>query len=109
MYACGGWEVESSSKRVRVDGVIASGAREDNPLLPVWMDSAICRAASIDPQKRYPALSDFITHLKQPNGDISTQAESSLLDRNSSGVWMLASFLLLVVNLILLVMLFTGN
>ncbi|WP_461480730.1 protein kinase domain-containing protein [Porticoccus sp.] len=78
---------------------------EHNPLVPVWMDMAIQKAASLKADARYPALSEFIADLKNANPAFTTQRKLPLLERNPLRFWKLASCLLLLSNLLLLALL----
>ncbi len=78
---------------------------EHNPLVPVWMDRAIEKAASLKPEARYPALSEFIADLKNANPAFTTQSKLPLMERNPLRFWKLAACLLLLSNLLLLALL----
>ena len=75
-----------------------------NPLVPVWLDGAIQRALSVDPARRYPALSEFAQDIQKPNPAydgrrVGSAATDVLLP------WKLAVILLLVINLLTLLLL----
>ncbi len=78
---------------------------EYNPLIPVWMDMAIQKAVSLDPQRRYPALSEFITDLNKANPGFTRQRQSPLLERNPLRFWKAMAMLLFFSNLLLLYLL----
>jgi len=82
---------------------------QHNPLVPVWMDGAIRKAASLDAQQRYPALSEFIADLKEANPAFQPRGNRPLLERNPLRFWKLAATLLLLSNLLLLVLLLRGQ
>ncbi|TNE77298.1 MAG: bifunctional protein-serine/threonine kinase/phosphatase [Gammaproteobacteria bacterium] len=82
---------------------------EHNPLVPVWMDRAIQKAASLDPQQRYPALSEFIADLNNANPRFDPQKRQPLLERNPLRFWKFATILLLLSNLLLLALLSRGS
>ncbi len=80
-----------------------------NPLVPTWMDAAIQRALSIDPDRRYPALSEFIQDLKQPNPTYSEQRTLPLIDRNPIRFWQILSAIFFAANLVLLFLLLSNR
>jgi serine/threonine protein phosphatase PrpC len=78
-------------------------AREMNANIPAWVDSAIARAVSIDPDKRHEALSEFIEDLRTPNpryGNARPLIESHLVR-----VWQGLTTILIIANLVLLYLL----
>ncbi|MEZ5529581.1 MAG: bifunctional protein-serine/threonine kinase/phosphatase [Porticoccaceae bacterium] len=78
---------------------------QHNPLVPVWMDKAIEKAASLNPESRYPALSEFIADLKNANPAFTIQRGKPLLERNPLRFWKFAAILSLLTNLLLLALL----
>ena len=38
-----------------------------NPLVPPWLDAALERAVRLDPEQRYPELSEWLHDLEHPN------------------------------------------
>lgn len=78
-------------------------ARDLNPSVPAWIDGALARAVSIDPDKRHEALSEFLEDLRVPN---PRYAEARpLVERHPLRFWQGLSALLLVANLVLLYLL----
>lgn len=57
------------------------------PHVPEWMDAAIAKAVSIDPAKRYEALSEFMTDLSQPGETARSRASAPLMERNPLRFW----------------------
>ncbi|MDN3639096.1 bifunctional protein-serine/threonine kinase/phosphatase [Simiduia curdlanivorans] len=66
--------------------------------VPVWLDLALRKALSPRPKFRYPAYSEFIHDLSQPNAQLMQKFESApLLERNPVVFWKLLCALLFVV------------
>jgi len=80
-------------------------ARELNPAIPTWMDAALEKACHLNPQRRYPLLSEFIHDLQHPNPALLKKEFQPLLQRNPLAFWRGAATLLLVINLLLWVLL----
>ncbi|WP_328186295.1 bifunctional protein-serine/threonine kinase/phosphatase [Marinobacter sp. OP 3.4] len=68
----------------------------DRADVPPWMDDAIHRAVHPHPDKRYPALSEFIHDLRHPNRAYLEQARRPLMERHPVAFWQGVSALLLL-------------
>lgn len=53
-----------------------------SPSVPEWMDLTIRKAVSIDPAKRYEALSEFIADLRRPNAAFTSRSFTPLVERD---------------------------
>lgn len=80
-------------------------ASRHNPLVPYWIDKAIEKAASIDSNQRYAALSEWLQDLKRPNPQWDLQGNAPFLQRRPllfwqilAGVGWLAALVLLFVE-----------
>jgi serine/threonine protein phosphatase PrpC len=74
-----------------------------NAMVPIWIDGALKKATSINPQFRYDSLSEFIYDLSTPNPKFLSAKESiPLLEQNPLLFWKVLSILLLLSNLVLL-------
>ncbi len=62
-------------------------ATEYNATIPVWVDRTLQRAVSIDPAKRYAALSEFLFDLRHPNASYLDTRPLPLLARNPLLFW----------------------
>ncbi len=80
-------------------------AFELNPLVPVWLDGAIAKAMSIQPEERYDALSEFIHDLTHPNPEFGRKRNGALLENHPEIFWKRVALALLFSNLVLLVLL----
>jgi serine/threonine protein kinase len=81
-------------------------AARHNPLVTSWIDGALRRALSTDPDSRQPCLSEFLTDLKRPNPSYVSPADAPLLARNALAFWKgLCGFLALLVVVLLVVLL----
>ncbi len=69
--------------------------REISPHVPEWMDRAIRRAVSIDPERRYEAFSEFLADLERPN--IALTRPQPLMERNPLLFWKVVSAVLFVI------------
>ncbi len=75
---------------------------EHNPLIPVWLDGAIRKACSVDPQNRYEALSEFEYDLTHPNDKFLLTEPLAKVANRSLTAWKLTAVALVVMLLILL-------
>ncbi|WP_153301583.1 bifunctional protein-serine/threonine kinase/phosphatase [Endozoicomonas arenosclerae] len=75
-------------------------ANQSDSSIPSWIDSALAKAVAADPAKRYPALSEFLQDLKQPNSSFQSRSFQPLIERNPVLTWQLIALLLLIINLI---------
>lgn len=62
-------------------------ARECNSDIPPWIDGALRKAVSIDPDRRHALLSEFIYDLSHPNPDYSRKERPPLIERNPVAFW----------------------
>lgn len=71
-----------------------------NPMVPVWIDGALKKATSIQPEFRYEDLPEFLYDLSTPNPTFLTAEEAMpLMQRNPLLVWKTLALLLLLSNL----------
>lgn len=73
-----------------------------NPMVPVWMDYALQKALSIDLEKRYTSLSEFVFDLTTPNPALMPKKDRPLLEREPVLFWKALSLFLFFSHLILL-------
>ncbi len=62
-------------------------AMKFNPLVPYWLDRALEKALSINPNHRYQALSEWLQDLKRPNPDWLVPRSQPLLETHPERVW----------------------
>ncbi len=55
--------------------------------LPDWVNGALAKALAADPQKRYPAMSEFLHDLCHPNQNFIEKNSQPLLDKNPVLFW----------------------
>ncbi len=72
-------------------------ARTHNPTVPEWIDSALKKATSPDPEKRYSLLSEFVADLAKPNNSLLNKPKQPLMERNPSIFWQAIALIELVV------------
>ncbi len=74
-----------------------------NAMVPIWIDGALKKGTSINPDTRYDNLSEFLYDLSTPNPKfLGTKDFSPLIDRNPLLFWKCLSVILLLTNLVLL-------
>jgi serine/threonine protein kinase len=73
-----------------------------NPGIPVWVDKAIEKAVSINPENRFSILSEFTYALNNPDSSLISTDYVPLMKRNPLRTWQAISFILFVTNIILL-------
>ncbi len=76
---------------------------EHNPLIPVWLDGAIRKACSVDPQNRYEALSEFEYDLTHPNDKFLLTEPLAKVANRSLTAWKLTAVALLALVVMLLI------
>jgi len=72
-----------------------------NPEVPVWVDKAIEKAVSINPENRFSILSEFTYALNKPDSTLINNDYVPLLKRDPLRTWQTISLILVVVNIIL--------
>ncbi|HFD13387.1 MAG TPA: bifunctional protein-serine/threonine kinase/phosphatase, partial [Crenotrichaceae bacterium] len=77
--------------------------RSYNPDIPIWVDKTLEKALSIDPDKRYPELSEFIYDLSHPNSSFIQLNRQPLLERNPLIFWKTLAILSLLLNIAILI------
>ncbi|MBY4678727.1 bifunctional protein-serine/threonine kinase/phosphatase [Marinobacterium arenosum] len=69
--------------------------------LPLWVEGCLRKALQANPRHRYPALSEFLHDLSQPNPQLEAQIQQQpLLEKNPLLFWRLFCALLLLLNLV---------
>ena len=74
-----------------------------NPLVPVWLDGAIRKALSIDPDDRYTALSEFAEDIRRPNPAFERDRRMAPGRPDSLRLWKGVALLSVLVNLLVVV------
>ena len=82
-------------------------AKRYNPELPVWVDKAIQKAVNINPENRFSILSEFTYALNKPDSSPINNDYVPLIKRNLVRSWQVISFLLIIINLILIYKLYS--
>lgn len=77
-----------------------------NPMIPLWMDSALKKAVAKDSRSRYETFSEFLHDLTHPNTSFNNQV-SPLLESNPALFWKSAAIIMLILNVILIYFLAT--
>ncbi len=70
--------------------------------VPLWVDEALKKAVSINPQRRYQELSEFLYDLRHPNKAFLARTRPPLMERNPVMFWQCVSLMLALVILYLL-------
>ncbi len=72
-----------------------------NPEIPTWVDKAIGKAVSINPDQRFTRLSEFTYALNNADSRLVNNDYVPLIKRNPIRTWQTISALLLVLNIFL--------
>ena len=80
-----------------------------NPLVPVWLDNAIHKALSIEPQARYQALTEFAQDIKKPNPELMARRSGVPSLKQSLFIWKIIAIGLALSNLVMAMVLLSGN
>lgn len=78
-------------------------ALDDNRAIPAWVDGVLEKAVSVDPEKRYESLSEFIFDLRHPNAKYLRSKSAPLMERNPLLFWKAVSGILAFIVLFLLI------
>lgn len=97
-----GAELARANQALKSRKLCYSPAADHNAKVPVWVDRALQRAVSLDPAKRYPALSEFVQDLRHPRADYLDARPQPLAARNPLLFWQLLSALLALIVVALL-------
>ncbi|NEV77652.1 bifunctional protein-serine/threonine kinase/phosphatase [Rhodopseudomonas sp. BR0C11] len=89
-----GAELARANQALKSRKLRYSPAADHNAQVPVWVDRALQRAVSLEPAKRYPALSEFVHDLRHPRADYLDARPQPLAARNPLLFWQLLSALL---------------
>jgi len=73
-----------------------------NPEIPIWVDKAIEKAVNIKPENRFSILSEFDYALNKPDSSLINNDYVPLIKRNPVRTWKIISFILIVLNIILI-------
>lgn len=84
-------------KRVRYISV-----KRYNPEIPIWVDKAIEKAVNINPENRFSILSEFTYALNKPDSSLINNDYVPLIKRNPIRTWQVISFLLVIINIMLI-------
>lgn len=77
-----------------------------NTMVPIWIDGALKKVTSLNPELRYDDLSEFLHDLSTPNPKFLTAEERiPVIQRNPLMFWKSLTALMLLTNLILLYLL----
>lgn len=72
------------------------------PETPVWVDKAIEKAVNINPELRFSILSEFTYALNKPDSSLISNEHIPLIKRDPVRAWQMISFILILLNIILI-------
>jgi len=78
-----------------------------NPEIPVWVDKALEKSVTINPDNRFNTLSEFIYALNNADSRLINNDYVPLIKRNPIRVWQVLSAILFIVNISLLYTIFS--
>lgn len=84
-------KTESAQKRLKYTPLY-----HYNQDIPIWVDEALKKALSVDPDERYEELSEFLYDLRHPNEEFSKKKKPPLVEKNSVLFWQGVSFVLTI-------------
>lgn len=77
-----------------------TSACRHNAHVPVWLDAALAKALSLNPQQRYEELSEFLTDVQRPNTAL-TVAGKPWIERDPLLFWKVVAAVSVVGNLVM--------
>lgn len=84
---CGKLPYRKELTRRNLSKLKYSSTREHNENIPAWIDGTLRRAVSINPERRYTLLSEFVYDLSHPNADYCAKERPPLIERNPVAFW----------------------
>ncbi|MDQ6956796.1 MAG: protein kinase [Mariprofundaceae bacterium] len=94
-------ELEEAKPHKHYDYV---SVRKYNENVPIWMDRAIQKSISKNPERRYDSFSEFQHDLSNPNPAFM-KSTAPLIERNPMGFWKGLAIISLILNFLLLILL----
>ncbi len=94
-------EPGNESRKKMVEPLVYTSALIHNPMIPGWMDGALKKATSPDPNGRYETLSEFLQDFSHPNPRFLDQRAPPLLEANPLLFWRTLAGVLFLLNLVL--------
>ncbi len=91
---------EMSAKNIKRVSYIS--VKRYNPEIPIWVDKAIEKSVSINPENRFSILSEFTYALNKPDSSLINNDFVPLIKRNPIRTWQTISFLLVIINIALI-------
>ena len=82
-------------------------AKRYNSEIPVWVDKALEKAVTINPDNRFNTLSEFIYALNNADSRLINNDYVPLIKRNPIKVWQVISAVLFIINISLLYSIFS--
>jgi len=84
---CGKLPYRKELTRRNLNRLKYTPTRECNINIPSWIDGALRKAVSINPERRHSLLSEFVYDLSHPNPDYSRNERPPLIERNPVAFW----------------------
>jgi len=84
---CGKLPYRKELTRRNLNRLKYTPTRECNINIPSWIDGALRKAVSINPERRHTLLSEFVYDLSHPNPDYSRNERPPLIERNPVAFW----------------------
>lgn len=86
----------------RIKNARYTSAKHYFPEVPAWVDAALAKAVSINPDKRYRLLSEFVHDLAKPNPAFRKVTQTPLIKSNPLAFWKGLSAILFITCLALI-------
>lgn len=100
-----GREMPETPNRIKLSRLEYVPSMHLNPMVPVWIDGALKKAISLNPNRRHDDLFEFIHDLKHPNPRFLSEQPAPIIEKNPLLFWQAMSALLLLSNLVLIYLL----
>jgi len=84
---CGKLPYRKELTRRNLNRLKYTPTRECKLNIPSWIDGALRKAVSINPERRHTLLSEFVYDLSHPNPDYSRNERPPLIERNPVAFW----------------------
>ena len=90
---------EKAQKKLKYSSLLLN----KNSKVPLWIDEALKKSVSINPNQRYEELSEFMHDLYHPNEKFLNRTKTPLIERDPVVFWQGITFILSIIIFILLI------
>ncbi len=102
---CGRLPFKGNLKQYSVEKRKYITIRNHTQQVPLWMEGAIKKALSENPESRYNDIDEFVYDLKHPNKVFAEETNLPLIERDPLKFWKGLAFSMIIINIVLIILL----